>query len=78
MEKVLGPRMGAKVSVYIDDMLVATVTMERHVEVSKQVFQALRKAHLKLKPQKRRIMEMSVEFLGHIVDKDGLRTDPAR
>nr|CDJ88909.1 RNA-directed DNA polymerase (reverse transcriptase) domain containing protein [Haemonchus contortus] len=78
MEKVLGPLMGAEVSVYIDDMLVATETMERHVEVLKQVFQALRKAHLKLKPQKCRILESSVEFLGHVVDNDGLRTDPGK
>lgn len=41
-----------EVFVYIDDVLIATETLPRHFEVLEMVLSAMRKANLKLKPQK--------------------------
>ncbi|EYB82894.1 hypothetical protein Y032_0348g3182 [Ancylostoma ceylanicum] len=76
MEKVLGHVLGPEVSVYIDDVLIATDSVERHFEVFEQVLQAFQKANLKIKPQKCRIFETRVAFLGHVVDDTGVKTDP--
>ncbi|KAL6723933.1 hypothetical protein Aduo_018883 [Ancylostoma duodenale] len=76
MEKVLGHVLGSEVSVYIDDVLIATDTVERHYEVFEQVLLASQQANLKIKPQKCRVLETRVAFLGHVVDNGGISTDP--
>uniref|UniRef100_A0A7I4YTU1 RNA-directed DNA polymerase n=1 Tax=Haemonchus contortus TaxID=6289 RepID=A0A7I4YTU1_HAECO len=78
MDKVLGDVIGPEVSVYIDDILIATDSISRHVDVLGKVLLAFRHAKLKVKPQKCRIMEPSLEFLGHVVDADGVRADPEK
>uniref|UniRef100_A0A7I4YHH5 RNA-directed DNA polymerase n=1 Tax=Haemonchus contortus TaxID=6289 RepID=A0A7I4YHH5_HAECO len=78
MDKVLGDLIGPEVSVYIDDILIATDSIPRHADLLRKVLLAFRKAQLKVKPQKCRIMEPSLEFLGHVVDADGVRADPEK
>ncbi|KAL6723983.1 hypothetical protein Aduo_018922 [Ancylostoma duodenale] len=51
MKKVLDSLLGSEVSVYIDDVLIATETLERHFEVLEKVFQAFQRANLKIKPK---------------------------
>uniref|UniRef100_A0A7I4YV80 RNA-directed DNA polymerase n=1 Tax=Haemonchus contortus TaxID=6289 RepID=A0A7I4YV80_HAECO len=63
---------------YLDDIMVATKTVEKHFQVLEQVFQVLSKARLKLNPKKCVLLEMKVEFLGHIINHDGLHMDPAK
>lgn len=67
-----------EVFVYIDDILVATETEERHYEVLSMIFGAMRKARLRLKPQKCGFIREHVSFLGHIVNKNGVQTDPEK
>ncbi|VDO91717.1 unnamed protein product [Haemonchus placei] len=76
MDQVLGDLKGTEVSVYLDDILIATKTEERHLEVLERTLEAFRKANLKVKPQKCRLMQCSLEFLGHVVDRDGIKTNP--
>ncbi|EYB80921.1 hypothetical protein Y032_0397g710 [Ancylostoma ceylanicum] len=65
-----------EIFVYIDDILVATETIERHFEVVKMVLEALQKASLRLKPQKCEFMKSQVNFLGHVIDGNGIHADP--
>ncbi|WKY07926.1 hypothetical protein Q1695_007431 [Nippostrongylus brasiliensis] len=76
MEKVLGDLLGPEVAVYIDDVLVATETVEQHYLTLEKVLQAFRRANLRIKPQKCKVLETRVAFLGHVIDADGVRTDP--
>lgn len=76
MEKVLGGLLGEEVFVCIDDILVATQSIERHHYILEKVFQALRSANLNVKRQKCRLLEQQVALLGHVVDAQGVRTDP--
>ncbi|WKY07226.1 hypothetical protein Q1695_007004 [Nippostrongylus brasiliensis] len=64
-----------EVFVYIDDILIATETLDRHLQVMRLVFDALRKANLRLKPQKCEFLKESVSFLGHRIHKDGVGAD---
>ena len=58
---------------YIDDVLVASNSEEEHREHLKLVFERFRDYGVVLHPSKCELGKPSLEFLGHIVDKDGIR-----
>ena len=62
---------------YLDDILVATNTMEEHLVYLDKVLSAVEKAGLKLNPAKCSIAQDSVTCLGHLLSKDGVAPDPA-
>ena len=64
--------------VYIDDILIISSTFEEHLERVREVLARLRKAGLRLKPEKCRFLRPRVHFLGHVVSKDGIYPDPAK
>ena len=68
----------AFVSVYIDDVLIFSETLEDHVAHLKQVLGRLREANLKLKPEKCHFICQQVEYLGHILTPEGLKPNPAQ
>ena len=73
MSRVLAGQIGKRVFAYLDDVLVAGVSLEDHLELLRGVFEAFRKANLKLNIKKCMFVQDSVEFLGFTVDKDGIR-----
>ena len=58
--------------VYIDDILVTGKTPKEHLRNLDQVIHWLEQADATLKESKRTFAAPSVEYLGHIIDKDGL------
>ena len=70
MEKILQGI--SRVIVYIDDMLVTGRSDEEHLEILEQVLAHLQEYGLHLKKEKCLFMRPSVEYLGYIVNKDGL------
>ena len=44
----------------------------------KLVFDCLREANLKLSPKKCNLFQSEVSFLGHIVSREGISTDPKK
>ena len=63
------------VSVYIDDILVYSRTLGEHLEHLKLVMQRIERAGLKLKPSKCCFVKEEVEYLGHILTPNGLKTN---
>ncbi len=66
------------VLVYLDGILVFSKSVEEHTEHLKQVLARLRKHKLYAKMSKCFFFRDSVEFLGHVVSKDGVQVDPKR
>ena len=64
--------------VYIDDILVASKTLEEHLQHLAAVFERLRKAGLSLKPKKCRFLCEKVAYLGHIISANGVSPDPEK
>jgi hypothetical protein len=62
-------------SVYIDDIIVFSKTLEEHLVHLKMVME---RASLKLKPGKCHFVCQRVEYLGYIVTPEGLRPNPAQ
>ena len=64
--------------VYIDDILIYSFTFDEHIADIGRVFFRLKKAGLKLKPNKCEWAQESVKFLGHILSEKGIEPDPAK
>ena len=78
MEKVLRGLHWRTVLIYLDDVVVFSQTVEQHLERLEEVFIRLRSAKLKLKPRKCALFKPEVKYLGHIVSKHGISTDPEK
>ena len=57
-------------------MVLATPTLEDHIERLDEVFACMKRAGLKCKPSKSEILKDSIKYLGRMVDKHGIRPDP--
>jgi len=64
--------------VYLDDIVVFSKTLEEHTRRLELLFERIRLANLKLKPSKCHFMQTEFAFLGYVISKDGVSTDPAK
>ncbi|KAG1925816.1 interleukin-1 receptor accessory protein-like 1-A [Pimephales promelas] len=78
MERCMGDLHRKQVLVFIDDLIVFSKTLEEHESRLVQVLNRLKEYGLKLAPEKCRFFQTSVKYLGHVVSKDGVKTDPAK
>ena len=73
MEMILRGLQWDSLLIYLDDVIIYSRTPEEHVERLRTVLVRLGKAGLKLKPSKCFLFENQVEFLGHLVSREGIR-----
>ena len=64
--------------VYLDDIIVMAPSVEEHQRRLEEVFKRIREAKLKLRPDKCRILQKEVTFLGHVVSDAGIAMDPKK
>ena len=76
MERVLAGLQWQVCLVYIDDIIIFSRTIDEHVERIQEVFDRLKKAGLKLKPEKCRLFRKRVRYLGHLVSSEGSKLTP--
>ena len=62
--------------IYLDDIIIFLKTPEDHIKRLRRVFQKIDEAGLHLKPSKCKFFKKRVEYLGHIVSKNGIETNP--
>ena len=67
---------GNLVMCYVDEVVIATPTLEDDIERLDEVFACMTRAGLKCKPSKCEILKDSIKYLGRMVDKHGIRPDP--
>ena len=65
---------GNLIMCYVDDVVIATPTLEDHIERLEEVFSCMKQAGLKCKPSKCEILKDSIKYLGRLVDKHGSET----
>jgi transposase InsO family protein len=63
--------------VYIDDVVIFSPTFDQHMKDLRKVFEALRSANLTLKASKCQFCREEMQYLGHIITKNGIKPDPA-
>ena len=78
MERCMGDLNLRDCLIYLDDIVIFSKTFEEHVEKLQAVFQRLHEHGLKLKPSKCELFRSHVLYLGHVVSKEGIHTDPSK
>ena len=66
------------VLIFLDGLLVYSEVPVEHLEHLEKVFLNLRAAGLKLKPKKCGLFQNQVNYLGHVLDKTGIRANPKK
>ena len=74
MEVVLDDMLWKDCFVYIDDVLVCSKTLEEHL-AHLDIFSRLQKANLRLKPKKCMFLRPKVQYLGHVISREGVAPD---
>jgi hypothetical protein len=73
INNVLRVHLDRTVVAYLDDILVYSRTLEEHIRHVTEVLECLRKADLRLKPEKCEWHKEEVEFLGFVVGRNGVK-----
>ena len=64
--------------VYLDDILVFSKSKEEHQQHLELIIERLRRAELYANPKKCEFFKPELEYLGFLVNKDGIKMDPER
>ncbi|KAD3336884.1 hypothetical protein E3N88_32403 [Mikania micrantha] len=78
MNRVCRPYLDKFVIVFIDDILIYSKTKEEHEKHLKLVLEILREERMYAKFSKCEFWLKEVQFLGHIVNENGVHVDPAK
>ncbi|MCO5580910.1 hypothetical protein L7F22_034783 [Adiantum nelumboides] len=77
MERIFRPHRNFT-GVFFDDVIIYSKTIEEHKEHLKVIFQALRDNKLYVYQKKSEFFLQEIQYLGHIISKNGIRMDPAK
>ncbi|GJZ21897.1 putative reverse transcriptase domain-containing protein [Tanacetum coccineum] len=78
MNRVCKPYLDKFVIVCIDDILIYLKSMQEHEEHLKLILELLKKEKLYAKFSKCEFWITKVQFLGHVIDSQGIHVDPAK
>ena len=78
MDFVLSGLQWSQCSVYLDDIIVLGHSFETHLQNLDSVFQRLWEAGLRLKPAKCAFFREEVQYLDHVISRQGVATDPEK
>lgn len=76
VDRVVGCDLEPHVFVYMDDVIIATKTLDHHLEILEIVARRLTSAGLTISPQKSRFCMARLKYLGHIISADGIEPNP--
>ncbi|KAL6420931.1 hypothetical protein ACFW04_013610 [Cataglyphis niger] len=76
MDNVLSGLQGNELFVYMDDIVIYARSLKEHEVKFNKLMERLRKANLKLQPDKCEFLCREVAYLGHIIGADGVKPDP--
>ena len=76
MHEVLHDLLGNTCMVFLDDIIVFSVTWEEHLQRLRQVFARLHEHNLRAHPEKSVIGTDKLVYLGHVITAEGNSPDP--
>lgn len=76
MERCMSDMTRRDCMVFLDDLIIYSDTLESHELKLRKVFDQLAAYNLKLSPQKCKLFQTEVRYLGHSISQDGISTDP--
>lgn len=76
MNKIFHQEIDQFVVVYLDDILIYSKNMDEHRTHLARVLQVLQEHQLYAKWKKCSFAQPAISYLGHVIDKEGIHTDP--
>lgn len=76
MQRCQGNLVNESLLIYLDDIIVFSSDFDSHLLHLEEVFSCLHQHGLKLQPKKCNLLQKKVTYLGHVVSKQGVATDP--
>ncbi|GJW94812.1 putative nucleotidyltransferase, ribonuclease H [Tanacetum coccineum] len=78
MNRVCRPMLDKSVIVFIDDILVYSKSKKEHEAHLREVLETLRKERLYAKFSKCEFWLQEIQFLGHVINSEGIKVDPVK
>ncbi|GKD75780.1 putative reverse transcriptase domain-containing protein, partial [Tanacetum coccineum] len=78
MNRVCKPYLDKFMILFIDDILIYSKSEEEHAEYLKLILELLKKEELYAKFSKCEFWLSKVQFLGHVIDSEGIHVDPTK
>jgi len=75
---VLPDMMYHSIEVYLDDLIVFAKDEEEYLDRLEQLLKRLRDRRITVNPKKCRLGMSSIEYVGHVIDKEGLSYSPEK
>ena len=76
MDRMIGNLKWTEVLTYVDDILIFSKSFEEHLSSLNKVCQVMGKFNMTLAPHKCHLFQESVKYLGHLVNREGVKCDP--
>lgn len=76
MDNVLRDLQNVVCLVYLDDIIVFSVSLQEHMVNLEKVFKRLRESNFKIQMDKSEFLKLETAYLGHIISKDGIKPNP--
>lgn len=78
LDDILREHIGKRCYVYIDDIVIFAKNKTEHINNLKAVFETLERANMKIQLDKCEFLQQEIEFLGFIIGKNGIKTNPKK
>lgn len=78
MDNVLRGIQNEICSVYLDDIIIYSASLQEHIEHIRKVFQRLRETQFKVQLDKCEFLKNEVAYLGHIITPEGVMPNPEK
>lgn len=78
MERIFGDQHGQSLLLYLDDVVVFSATVTDHIQRLDAVLGRLQHEGLKVKLEKCSFFRPEVSYLGHVISREGVATDPGK
>jgi hypothetical protein len=78
MNSIFAPLLRKSVLVFMDDILIYSMSLEEHEKHLTAVMQILKHNKLFIKKSKCSFAQQQLEYLGHVIGVQGVATDPSK
>lgn len=75
MDIIVGPDLEPYVFMYLDDIVIVTDSIEKHLRILDEVFHGLFSANLKICWKKNKFCYSELKYLVYVSDKNGIHVD---
>lgn len=62
--------------VYLDDVIIYSTSLQEHIERLKLIFERFRQSNFKIQLDKSEFLHKEVNYLGHVITKEGVKPNP--